>query len=200
MSWASFEGPSKFIDHKMRFSRKFKFLLWIHFGHTFGLKFGLKSTWHENRVHYCHLKKKLTLEPQGVGFYGHRKNLDPKNQKWAKSLSRENRDNREFGANFSGGHKIGSLGDRDLIFFWNVNNGLYFHAIWFLNPFCWILGPFFSDKVHRWLCPPGHLSNFQSLGWIRLRHLQEFIWDPRHHLAHLIFFLSASQRKTLNFV
>ncbi len=59
----------------------------------------------------------LGLYPQGVGFYGHRKNLDPKNQKSRKSLARENRDNCEFGANFSGGYKIRSLGLRDLIFF-----------------------------------------------------------------------------------
>ena len=43
--------------------------------------------------------------------------MDPKNQKSAKSLACENGDNREFGANFSGGHKIGSLGARDLFFF-----------------------------------------------------------------------------------
>ena len=53
-------GPSKFIDHKMRYSWKLKFLLWIHFGHTFGLILGLKSTWHENRVHDGHFKKKVS--------------------------------------------------------------------------------------------------------------------------------------------
>ena len=57
--------------------------------------------------------------------------MDLKNQKSAKLLARENH---EFGANFLGGHKIGSLGARDL-FFLNANNGLYFHAMWFLNPF-----------------------------------------------------------------
>ena len=36
--------------------------------------------------------------------------MDPKNQKSAKSLAHENCDNREFGANFSGGHEIWSRG------------------------------------------------------------------------------------------
>ena len=40
--------------------------------------------------------------------------MDPKNQKSAKLLACKNRDNRKFGANFSGGHRIGSLGARDL--------------------------------------------------------------------------------------
>ena len=43
-------GPLKFIDHKMRYSRKFKFLLYMIFGHTYGLKMDLKA--HGMKIEY----------------------------------------------------------------------------------------------------------------------------------------------------
>ena len=56
------------------------------------------------------LQKNLGLQPKGIRFYGHRKNFGPKNQKSAKLLARENRDNRKFGANFQGAIKSGPWG------------------------------------------------------------------------------------------
>ena len=37
--------------------------------------------------------------------------------------------------NISDSHKIVTLGSKDLIFLLNDHHGLYFYAMWFLNPF-----------------------------------------------------------------